>query len=96
MVFNMTRLHMIPNRSHKVKGRGVGSVVIRDGGPGGASSYMNLEDYTHTTGINPFTRSNPLLVPNKKTFGTFGSGLKDKLERLSSLPSKKKNIVMSF
>lgn len=34
----------------KLKGRGMGSVLLNKGGAGGASSYDGVEDYMETTG----------------------------------------------
>ena len=101
----MARLRMIPNRSHIPKGRGAGAVVLRDGGPGGASSYMDMDDYIHTTGRNPYLYKDKLITPSPVAHGAgigsrISSGLKNltsKLENLSVEPlRKKKNIVMSF
>lgn len=61
-----TGLVYIPNiavgiKSHqtrgKMKGKGVGSVLL-DGGLGGQSSYSSIDDYISTTGRNPNTLSN--------------------------------------
>jgi len=38
-------------------GTGMGSVLLRKGGAGGASSYMDIDDYVATTGINPYART---------------------------------------
>jgi hypothetical protein len=75
----------------KIIGMGNGSVLLRPGGGGAGSSYMDMDDYIHTTGLNPFTRSK-------------GQGLKtlsDKLAKLSIehkplVRGKVKNIVMSM
>ena len=74
-------------------GAGMGSILLRTGGGGGGSSYSDMDDYIHTTGINPYARAS-----------SSGSGLKgmsklsEKLSKLSITPasSKKKNIVMSI
>jgi hypothetical protein len=70
----------------------MGSVLLRTGGAGGASSYSDMDDYIATTGINPYARK-----------GMEGSGmmksLSDKLSKLNIEPKlhvKKKNITMSF
>lgn len=34
------------------RGMGMGSVLLSKGGPGGASSYRNVEDYEHITNRN--------------------------------------------
>ena len=41
----------------KMRGRGVGSVLLRHGGPGVGSSYSSLEDFQQTTGLNPFKQT---------------------------------------
>ena len=69
-------------------GRG-GSVLLRTGGGGAGSSYMDMDDYIHTTGIDP----------NKR--GTSGKGLSSlssKLQNLSAKPlsTVRKNIVMNI
>jgi hypothetical protein len=74
-----------------MSGCGPGSVLLRTGGGGAASSYMDLDDYISTTGINPYTRA-----------GIGGKGLSsklsDKLSKLQIAPttSHRKNIVMSM
>jgi len=108
MVFNTTRMAKMPfsNATHTTHtkvmigrglgtglGTGMGSVLLRTGGGGGGSSYSDMDDYIHTTGINPYARGS-----------LSGSGLKgmsklsEKLGKLSIIPasSKKKNIVMSI
>ena len=93
MVYNSTRCRRFAGMSPKphVQGRGMGSVVIRKGGPGAGSSYMDLDDYINTTGNNP---------ENYPTTNLSGMGISKKLSsRLSKLklePNKRKNIVMSF
>ena len=78
-------------------GTGMGSVLLRTGGPGAGSSYMDMDDYIRTTGINPNTRSRP--AGSGLGAGLKGmSSLSDKLSKLSieRPSSKKKNIVMSI
>lgn len=97
MVFNTTRYAKFPfsassmtAHTKKMTGKGMGSVLLSTGGGGAASSYMDMDDYIRTTGINPYTR------------GTSGSGMKGLHSKLSRLniekPSrpKMKNITMSF
>jgi len=72
-----------------MRGTGNGSVLLRTGGPGAGSSYMDMDDYIRTTGIDPYKRK------------TVGSGLKslgDKLSKLSIAPTSavRKNIVMNM
>jgi len=82
--------HVSPLTGRMV-GKGNGSVLLRPGGGGGGSSYLDMDDYIHTTGLNPYARSK-------------GQGLKtlsDKLAKLSVehkplVKGKVKNIVMSM
>jgi hypothetical protein len=75
-------------------GCGTGSVLLRTAGGGAGSSYMDMDDYISTTGINPYTRAGV----------TQGRGLsKEMTSKLSKLqiapPSSsgtRKNIVMSM
>ena len=78
---------------HFIKGSGTGSVLLKTGGAGAASSYMDMDDYIATTGINPYTRSGV----------TQGKGLTSqiasKLSKLNIAPpvnAVRKNIVMSM
>ena len=108
MVYNTTRMVKLPHHDstilnalsahskhgmHMLKGSGMGSVLLRPAGGGGASSYMDMDDYIATTGINPYTRAGV----------TQGKGLSSKItSKLSSLniapPTShpRKNIVMSM
>jgi hypothetical protein len=75
----------------KIKGKGVGAVLLNKGGAGGGSSYSSLDDYIQTTGINP------LLGVSKQGRG-LGS-MNDKLENLlikSKKGKKEKNITFSI
>jgi len=107
MVYNTTRLIQLPHHNasnmraisayHKnmnfIKGKGIGGVLLRTGGGGAASSYMDMDDYIATTGINPYTRSG---VKQSKGSG-IPSSLSSKLSKLSIAPpveSFRKNIVM--
>lgn len=86
---------MLSTRSKLINGKGMGSVLLSAGGPGMASSYMDMEDYIHTTGQNPYAgRSKP------KTSGTGAKGfgrLNEKLSKLSlDTQPKRKNITMSM
>ena len=99
MVYSTTRHIKLPFSNAKMTahtkglyGRGMGSVLLRTGGGGNASSYSDMDDYIATTGINPYARK-----------GMEGSGmmksLSDKLSKLNIEPKlhvKKKNITMSF
>jgi hypothetical protein len=79
-------------KSMKFSGTGMGSVLLRTGGGGAASSYMDMDDYIATTGINPYARAGV----------TQGKGLSSKtsskLSKLNITPSgpTRKNIVMSM
>jgi len=105
MVYNTTRLVKLPHhnastlkaisaagKSMKFSGTGMGSVLLRTGGGGAASSYMDMDDYIATTGINPYARAGV----------TQGNGLSSKtaskLSKLNITPSgpTRKNIVMSM
>jgi hypothetical protein len=107
MVYNTTRIVKLPHHNasnlhalsayHKnmnfVKGQGIGGVLLRTGGGGAASSYMDMDDYIATTGINPYTRSG---VKQSKGSG-IPSSLSSKLSKLSIAPpvdTPRKNIVM--
>jgi hypothetical protein len=74
-----------------VKGEGMGSVLLRTGGGGAASSYMDMDDYISTTGINPYTRAG---VSQGKGLP---KSLSSKLSNLNIAPpttTPRKNIVM--
>lgn len=83
----------VSSTGKRMVGCGNGSVLLRTAGGGAASSYMDMDDYIHTTGLNP-----------AKYKTTSGSGLKtlsDKLSKLSLeakplVKGKIKNIVMSM
>lgn len=72
-----------------IVGCGNGSVLLRTGGGGSGSSYSDMDDYIHTTGIDPFKR---------KSNGKGLSSLSSKLQNLSAKPlsSVRKNIVMNI
>ena len=96
---NIVRFHTLPFRSQVMKGgshhsvgRGGASLLLQKGGAGSASTYMDIDDYIHTTGRNPYkdTRS-----------AVLGKGLEklsSKISKLEIEPSstymKKKNITM--
>lgn len=105
MVYNPTRKVKIPfgnanMNSHVSRiiptGKGMGSVLLRTGGGGSASSYQDMDDYIRTTGIaHPYNRNrNPVPLKGRG----LGTSLSEKLTKLSIQPTnkKKKNIVMSF
>ena len=74
-------------------GCGTGSVLLRTAGGGAGSSYMDMDDYISTTGINPYARASPVMgkgIPSK---------LSAKLSKLSIAPptkTQRKNIVMNM
>ena len=74
--FSNAKIHS--HKSTVISGSGMGSVLLRTGGAGAGSSYIDIDDYIATTGINPYTRS------------TTGKGLADRLgSKLSSLKDRK-------
>jgi hypothetical protein len=103
MVYNTIRHVQLPHHNvgklntlsayHKnmnfMKGSGMGSVLLRPAGGGSASSYMDMDDYISTTGINPYSRvSSGQGLPSRFT---------SKLSKLSIAPptaNPRKNIVM--
>ena len=98
MVYSTTRHIKLPfsntkmtSHTKRMYGQGMGSVLLRTAGGGGASSYSDMDDYIATTGINPYAR--------KGMGGTGMKSLSDKLSKLNIEPKlhiKKKNITMSF
>ena len=94
MVHNIVTKTSLPVRGqvmHKkgkhVQGMGMGSVLLNKGGPGGASSYIDIDDYVNQTGNNPFK--------------TKGQGLKNlgeiskRLQKLTPQADiRKRNITM--
>lgn len=72
--------HRSESFKHSI-GSGMGSVLLRTGGPGAGSSYSDIDDYIKTTGLNPYSRAS-----------TTGKGLNDKLaSKLSNLNIEKKS-----
>lgn len=96
MVHNYTKCLRFAGMSPKphIQGKGMGSVVIRKGGPGAGSSYMDLQDYIDTTGNNPDTYVEEFTKRIKGNGIT--KSLSSRLEKLKLEPGKRKNIVMSF
>lgn len=97
MVYNIVRHHSLPFRSQTMKGgakytqgKGMGSLLLSKGGAGSASSYIDIDDYIDTTGVNPY----------KSAQHAKGRGLEKLSSKLSNLriePSssiKRKNITM--
>jgi hypothetical protein len=81
-----------PHNRTILTGSGMGSVLLRPGGGGGASSYMDLDDYIKTTGNNPYAKA------KHSTGYGLPKTLSSKLQNLNVVPekSKRKNIVMSM
>lgn len=106
MVYNTASMVKLPHHNASIlkamnagikksmmKGSGNGSVLLRQGGGGAGSSYMDIDDYIATTGINPYTRA------NTKSGTGMGSTFTNKLSKLNIAPPTqklRKNIVMSF
>ena len=73
-----------------ISGRGMGSILLDGGlgGPGAGSSYSSIDDYIHTTSVNPYAGQ-----PVK------GKGLEQinrKLESLMIKPKTKKIKNINF
>lgn len=72
-------------------GTGMGSVLLRTAGGGAGSSYLDIDDYINTTGINPNERTRT---------GRTGRGLSKLSSKLANLEigrepvPARKNIVM--
>jgi len=95
---NIVRFHTLPFRSQVMKGghrhtigRGNGSLLLQKGGAGSASSYMDIDDYIHQTGRNPYKGQSHVM----------GKGLEklsSKISKLEIEPSSqrtvRKNITM--
>lgn len=105
MVYNSVRIIQLPHHNasnlhalsayHKnmnfKKGEGMGSVLLRTAGGGAGSSYLDIDDYIATTGINPLTRV------SKSSGQGIPSKLSAKLSKLNIAPpteNARKNIVM--
>jgi hypothetical protein len=94
MVHNIVSSHTLPFRHQVMKktgkhiqGAGMGSLLLNKGGAGGASSYIDMDDYISTTGRNPF----------KSTQGQGLNKLASKISKLEINPPsaiKRKNITM--
>jgi hypothetical protein len=93
---NMSALSAQGKGMKFIGGSGMGSVLLRTGGGGSASSYQDIDDYIATTGINPYTRTG---VTQSKGSG-MPKSLTSKLSKLQIAPPsdgpKRKNITMSF
>jgi hypothetical protein len=83
----------VSTRQH-INGRG-GSVLLNLGGAGGGSSYSSIDDYTSTTGINPFLGSNSIGGGFGGSLGKSKEAVNSKLESLlvkTKKGKKEKNI----
>jgi hypothetical protein len=95
MVNNIVSHHTLPFRGTVMKskgkytsGTGMGSVLLRTGGAGSASSYIDIDDYLNTTGIKHIKGSGV-----HRDFGKLSS----KLSQLSIEPPsniRRQNIIM--
>jgi len=85
--------HTLMTRNRSVYGRGMGSVLLETGGGGAASSYMDMDDYIHTTGRDPYAAKT-----QRSPRGKGISSLTDKLRNMAIVPtsSRRKNITMSM
>lgn len=88
----MTNLIYVPKMNNvrpMKRGKGVGSVLLREGGPGSASSYGSVEELRNATGGG---------LGLGLGLGIDRSGLNKKLESLSinSSKPKPKNIRFNF
>jgi len=97
MVFNIVRHHSLPFRAQTMKGgakhtqgQGIGGLLLNKGGAGGASSYIDIDDYIDTTGRNPYKTE-------QHAKGRGFEKLSSKLSNLKIEPSstiRRKNITM--
>jgi len=97
MVYNIITKHSLPFRTQTLKGigkhssgMGIGGILLNTGGPGSASSYMDIDDYIDTTGINPYKAS-------QRSKGKGLEALSSKLSKLNIAPAnttRRKNITM--
>ena len=83
------RSEVMVHKGKHSKGAGMGSVLLNTGGPGSASSYIDIDDYIEQTGRNPY---------GKKGMGIKGlNELSSKLSKMSINPPsniRRKNITM--
>ena len=97
MVYNIVSHHSLPFRSQTMKGvgkqsqgAGIGGLLLNKGGAGGASSYIDIDDYIDTTGRNPYKS-------DQHAKGRGLENLSSKLSKLKIEPSstiRRKNITM--
>ena len=90
MVFNSTRICQLPFSNGQMSahtrimrgkglGTGMGSILLRRGGAGAASSYQDIDDYVATTGINPYSRGKS----KSQSVGTGMAKMREKLAKLT-------------
>jgi hypothetical protein len=106
MVHNITKMVSLPHHSCSsmqalsannkgmsfINGSGMGSVLLRKGGAGAASSYDGVDEYFKTTGIKPYAAPSSSGEGLPKSFSS-------KLSKLNIIPptnSRRKNITMSM
>lgn len=96
MVYNNAKCRRFAGRAstHSIQGKGMGSVVIRMGGPGAGSSYIDLQDYIDTTGNDPENYAEDFT--SRISGGRISRKLSSKMSNLKIDTGKRKNIVMSF
>jgi len=87
--FGNSKHSSIPGFKNKM-GRGMGSVLLQTGGPGGASSYPSLQSYVDTTGRNPASETAKYApLPHASGRGV-SVGLKSKIKALLPKPTKER------
>lgn len=100
MVYNTSRIiklpmggHSMMARNQQVMGKGMGSVLLSTAGGGAGSSYMDMDDYIRTTGIDPYNRAT-----SKASKGFGLKSVASKLQGLAIVPQsgRRKNITMSM
>ena len=100
MVYNTSRIIKLPMGGHtmmahnqQVSGKGMGSVLLSTAGGGAGSSYMDMDDYIRTTGIDPYARGQ-----SKASRGFGLRSISSKLQGLEIIPrsGRRKNITMSM
>jgi hypothetical protein len=108
MVHNLTRIAQLPFSNAQMSahtrvmrgkgiGCGMGSILLRRGGAGAASSYQDIDDYVSQTGINPYSRGKA----KGQGLGTGMDRMREKLQKLtveqpSTTKPKVRKIQMSM
>jgi len=89
------------NQKH-INGRGIGDVLLDNGGTGGGSSYTSLEDYINTTGSDPYKSlgkgigSGAGSDNSKKSLASMNSKLENLFAKSQKGKKKEKNITFSI